>query len=444
MEPLSLSSVVAQILVEQLKSRVTSAAWTKIRDLIGEKLNDDPDAAAVLERAAEAPEEEGLRAELTQAVFDVVISDSTLSGKLEDLIGEAAQEDRSETGQNVGREAGAEGNQPPEECPDHATPPNPPGESPVRGFPGLTVAATTQLTTAGSAFSIFVLVQNPFDVPITLHQVQTHIPVELVDVNRAAIRRVDRDDQEAGPDKPRPSFWRRLTARHTTEHVGVATAVGTDFGPEAAEKLFHSRVTVQRDLLVAQGASAHFAAASFVMPPGADADMLDAVMRRVASYTQGSIPVRLQPGDSVVRQFVLKTRSRLFFRPLSYTFQIQANYAVDGVDHIGTIPYHLNIQAPLSSVTWGALAGAALGTLIKSFAAPDQVISSTRIQDVVQALVVSLMASFVIVVAFARKTSAQPLVSIEDFWGGMVVGFSVGYFGFNQFLHLFSPENTTS
>jgi len=43
----------------------------------------------------------------------------------------------------------------------------------------------------------------------------------------------------------------------------------------------------------------------------------------------------------------------------------------------------------------------------------------------------------VVVVAFARKSSAQPLVSVEDFWGGMVIGFTVGYFGFNQFLHLF-------
>jgi hypothetical protein len=47
------------------------------------------------------------------------------------------------------------------------------------------------------------------------------------------------------------------------------------------------------------------------------------------------------------------------------------------------------------------------------------------------------MASLVVVVAFARKSSAQPLVSVEDFWGGMVIGFTVGFFGFNQFFGLF-------
>jgi hypothetical protein len=42
---------------------------------------------------------------------------------------------------------------------------------------------------AGSDFSIFVIVRNPFDVPITLHQVETHIPVELMDMNRARVQR---------------------------------------------------------------------------------------------------------------------------------------------------------------------------------------------------------------------------------------------------------------
>jgi hypothetical protein len=32
---------------------------------------------------------------------------------------------------------------------------------------------------------------------------------------------------------------------------------------------------------------------------------------------------------------------------------------------------------------------------------------------------------------------ARHSFSIEDFWGGIVVGFSVGFFGFDQFFSLF-------
>jgi hypothetical protein len=173
------------------------------------------------------------------------------------------------------------------------------------------------------------------------------------------------------------------------------------------------------------------------MPKDASSDDLDALMRRVIEYRRGVIPIRLQPGDSVVRQFVLRTRSRLLFRPLSHTFQIQVNYSVDGVDHIGTIPYQLSIQAALGSIAWGSVLGAVLGTLVKSLAQPGASFSGSHLLSILQALAVSVMASIAVMVAFARKSSAQPLVSIEDFWGGLVIGFTVGYFGFQTFFRLF-------
>jgi hypothetical protein len=40
-----------------------------------------------------------------------------------------------------------------------------------------------------------------------------------------------------------------------------------------------------------------------------------------------------------------------------------------------------------------------------------------------------MMISGIVVVAFARKKDAQPILSVEDFWGGVFVGFLVGYTG---------------
>jgi hypothetical protein len=59
------------------------------------------------------------------------------------------------------------------------------GAGPIRGSPGITVTTASVQTQGGSDFSIFVIIQNPFDVPITLGQMETHLPVELYDVNRA-------------------------------------------------------------------------------------------------------------------------------------------------------------------------------------------------------------------------------------------------------------------
>jgi hypothetical protein len=53
------------------------------------------------------------------------------------------------------------------------------------------------------------------------------------------------------------------------------------------------------------------------------------------------------------------------------------------------------------------------------------------------ALAISVLASLAVVVAFARKSAAEPIVSVEDFWGVALIGFSTSFFGFEHLLKLF-------
>ena len=46
------------------------------------------------------------------------------------------------------------------------------------------------------------------------------------------------------------------------------------------------------------------------------------------------------------------------------------------------------------------------------------------------------------VVLFARKKDVQPLIAIEDFWGGIAIGFLVAYSGPQLIKNLLT--NTTS
>lgn len=418
----------------------------EIARLVRERLEADTTGASTLTAAEEDPKNPHRQQLLQDALVDVVVMDDVFAGKLAALVSKVDGSDTTANAETSQVETGA----------DHASEPQSlgptplvrhlrraSGSAPVRGFPGLTVAATSPQTTAGSDFSIFVLVQNPFDVPITIYQVQTHIPVELIDVNRLRAKvanRAESDKDSTEDNAAKRTAWGRIQRRRQLrrEHPGVAVAVGTEFSPEEAGQLFRSEVNIGSALNVEQGASANFSAVSFFLPQGASSDELDAMMRRLVDYQRGILPIQLQPGDAVVRQFVLRTRSRLLFRPLSYTFQIQVNYSVDGVDHTGTIPYQLSIQAALGSIVWGAALGAALGTLVKGLTSSPL----ASVSENLRALVVSLLASGVIAVAFSRKASAQPLISVEDFWGGLVIGFAVGYFGFHQFLGLF-PTGAT-
>ena len=83
----------------------------------------------------------------------------------------------------------------------------------------------------------------------------------------------------------------------------------------------------------------------------------------------------------------------------------------------------------------GSAFGAIVGSLLKSFSGPQ---GSASTHSVLQAIFVSVLASAAVVVAFARKANAQPIISVEDFWGGALLGFTVGFFGFDRFAGLFA------
>ena len=307
------------------------------------------------------------------------------------------------------------------------------GTAPVRGSLRLNVSTSSPQVGAGSDFSIFVVIQNPFDVPITIHQVQTHIPVELLDVNRLRLELAKDAPSSAssGLTAFRDRIKRNLAAR--SRHTGVAIAVGTDFDP-TVERDFVS-VNTKVDIMEANSS---IVGVQFAFPTNPSSEELDRVFRRLADYKRGLIPVTLQPGDSTVKQFVLRTRRWLLFTPLTHTFQIQVNYSGDGVDHTDTVAYGQSIGATIGAISIGACCGAVLGAVLKQLSSAD----GTGAPPVGRAIIVALLASLAVVVAFARKTTAQPVVSVEDFWGGALIGFTVGFSGLGQFSGIFGNPST--
>ncbi|MDC0768323.1 hypothetical protein [Streptomyces sp. HD] len=287
-------------------------------------------------------------------------------------------------------------------------------------------------TVAGTDFSIFVVVRNPFDVPITLHEVQTHIPVELMDVNRLRLLRAAQPPRPGGlvPSVRSWRAWRRLVRQ---QNNGVATAVGTEFSPESSASAIETSIRIGGGV----GDGATVAGVQFNFPDNPSPEELDQLFRRLLEYRRGVTPVTLQPGNSVVRQFVLRTRSWLFFRPLAHTFEIQVSFSLDGADQTTTVAHDVLINAPLPATVTGGMFGSVVGTTLRVLGTSPTPGGATLFRGIFT----GILASLVVVVAFARKSSAQPFVAIEDFWGGAIIGFSVGYFGFQGFADLLKPPD---
>ncbi len=135
--------------------------------------------------------------------------------------------------------------------------------------------------------------------------------------------------------------------------------------------------------------------------------------------------ITLYPGDSLVKHFVLKTRKWLFFSPVSHTFQIQVRYTINNKNHIDTLPFSIDIRAPMRASIIGSIIGSILGFIVSESKNSIDFYSTNFWLSISRTIIFAL----IIIVAFARKSNVQQVVSVEDFWGGLFTGFLVGYSG---------------
>jgi hypothetical protein len=59
-------------------------------------------------------------------------------------------------------------------------------------------------------------------------------------------------------------------------------------------------------------------------------------------------------------------------------------------------------------------------------------------------LVVSILIALLAVVLLARKKEIQPLITVEDIWGGIAIGFIAAYSGPRYLETLIQPGGTNS
>lgn len=148
--------------------------------------------------------------------------------------------------------------------------------------------------------------------------------------------------------------------------------------------------------------------------------------------------IELQPGNSTVKTFTVRTRWTIFFPPASYNLYLWIDYDIDDERNKDAVRYTLSIRSPLRAIILGSVAGSTIGFVIRSISDHHgaitydfQSISLWLIQ-----LVGNVLLASIAVIAFARKKDTQPILSIEDFWGGLFIGFLAGYTGktfINQF-----------
>lgn len=304
---------------------------------------------------------------------------------------------------------------------------------PARGALKLEVATSTPVITAGSEFSIFVIIRNPFPVPITIYSTRTHIPVELSDEiwrKSEAEKRISERTRLIKEMTKNP--YKRIFMRFGYWLLDLLNLLRTEPGPRIA-------IAVSTELnenpyrvapVIFEGDINFDAGGSFI---GRDVNHFNfgdksreeirQILFEVEEFRAGRKTILLRPGDSVVNHFVIKTTKWLFFTPIAHTFQIQVRYEVDGEDHLDTVPYSLSLRASTTSSMIGAVIGSIMGSMVN-----DTVLIAGS-PDSWRIILTAIIFAVIVIIAFARKSAVQQIVSVEDFWGGVFIGFLVGYTG---------------
>jgi hypothetical protein len=324
--------------------------------------------------------------------------------------------------------------------------------TPSRGDLQISVSASKPTIVAGKEFSVFVVISNPFDVPIVLYSVETQIPIEVLDI-------VGRQFQKQSILADDPSFKRSYAGirnnllRLTWDRLRMSLAMSGLPESRIAQAVSASekskiegipKIDVSIQVERAEG-NARITGAQIdryqtvdIAIDSASPKHLDNLLWRLQAFKAGVIPIVLQPGDSVVKQFIFRTKSWLLFTPLAHTLQIQVRYAADDRDHQDTIPYQLTIQAAITATMLGAVFGGAIGAVARML--KEQTYSSAGFGTKLASLVLAVILGAILVVSFARKSGVQQIVSVEDFWGGLFLGFLTGFLGQQFALDVMLPS----
>lgn len=338
----------------------------------------------------------------------------------------------------------------------------------IRGPLRYQVETSTSQIEAGKEFSVSIRITNPYDVPANIRAVTTKLPAKFLDVEK--LKR----------DRQKEDYLRRLqevTGRLLSERMPEIQQSDESNKARRRELIKNFLRALAGPLAVSTYEVAQYVTASTLKPrPDVDKDLLepekaklliqkvqeaqkptDAIYefvsqelkRRMQELEEERQPeVILQPGNSIVQSFTLKTVQAVLFNPSTYNLNLQIEYQIDGNVNQDSVGYQLNVRAPLVALITGSVVGSTIGYLIRDIF--DQrtlvkLIQHPATPDFVSwiiALVGNALVGALLVIAFARKKDTQPLLSIEDFWGGVFVGFLAGYMGKSVLDQFLTPAAT--
>jgi hypothetical protein len=130
---------------------------------------------------------------------------------------------------------------------------------------------------------------------------------------------------------------------------------------------------------------------------------------------------------AIVPQWLLSSGGDLAFPGIvSYRYKEET--------HTAEFEVRFTLRPPLRANATGAVVGTIVGAFARGLKDRSADFFTSLDVGFVASTTLSATLAIVAVIYSSRRTGdAQPIITVEDFWGGMLVGFTVGYMGIDVF-----------
>ena len=345
-----------------------------------------------------------------------------------------------------------------------------------RGLLDLSVDLSVPEVYSGTDFTVYLHIKNPFSVPAWIDAVELSLPTQLLHKGAAHQRRRNLKKQEAARRK-RANVERTIADREKEIH-SLQERLGKI--PASQEESTRHALGDQIERLEDLNDRARRAISSAVNITAEDnavitfdgqPDILNVTALKSARVhltiadtgervqLTGSLPKgsALEPGCTDVWTIRLGTKRSPFFIPAKYRLQLTVVYAFeaqglhsggDGADVQSSQPRRrktfsntTSLAIPVRAALWNVMLGGVLGGIVGSMGRSLQsakTVSHLTAQPgvAVTSLLLSMILSWAAIIFSARKSEAQSFVTVEDLWGGLLIGFLIGYSGTAAFTNI--------
>jgi hypothetical protein len=329
------------------------------------------------------------------------------------------------------------------------------------GLLDLSVDLSVPEVYSGTEFTLYLHVKNPFSRPVWIKSVELSLPVQLSALESNRHNQGIPESSELADEATRSIIRERQSEVKRLRDLAASDGTPDSEREKSLVKARELEGEIRADLASLSGALSvasagnssvtlndYGGAATSFHAAGESSVTINSYKgsregedRRVRLV--GSIAPRaaLQPGSTDVWTIRLKSRKTPFFVPAKFKLQLTVIYGLeapiddDTIDrrdlYSNTTPFTVQVRAALWSVILGSAFGGIIGSIARSLQGEGGAVafSGPNANSTIGAILLAAILSGAAVLFSARKSDTQSFVTVEDFWGGLLVGFIIGYSG---------------